>query len=43
METASRRELTIGVSRQDEFALFFVADSGTGIAPEMRGNCFNPS
>ena len=40
METASRRELTIGVSRQDEFALFFVADSGTGIAP---GNCFNPS
>jgi two-component system sensor kinase FixL len=42
METASQRELTIGVSQQDEVALFFVADTGTGIAPEIAQHLFQP-
>jgi len=42
METTSRRELTIGVSRKQEFAFFFVADTGTGIAPEIAQQLFQP-
>jgi two-component system sensor kinase FixL len=42
METTSRRELIIGVSRQDEFAFFFVADTGTGIVPEIAQHLFQP-
>jgi two-component system sensor kinase FixL len=42
METASRRELTIGVARQDSFAFFSVADTGTGIAPEIAEHLFQP-
>jgi two-component system, LuxR family, sensor kinase FixL len=42
METSSRRELTIGVSQQNEFAFFFVADTGIGIAPEIVQQLFQP-
>jgi two-component system sensor kinase FixL len=42
MESTRRRELTIGVSRHDEFAFFFVADSGTGITPEIAEQLFQP-
>lgn len=42
METGSRRELTIGVLRRDEFAFFFVADTGTGISPEIAHQLFQP-
>jgi two-component system sensor kinase FixL len=42
MEATSRRELTIGVSRQKEFAFFFGADTGTGIAPEIAQQLFQP-
>lgn len=42
MEATSRRELTIGVSRRDGFAFFFVADTGTGIAPEIAQQLFQP-
>lgn len=42
METSSRRDLTIGVSRQNGFAFFAVADTGTGIAPEIAQHLFQP-
>ena len=42
METANRRELTIGVSQHDRFAFFFVADTGTGIATEIAEQLFQP-
>ena len=42
METTGRRELTIGVSRQDAFAFFSIADTGTGIAPEIAQHLFQP-
>lgn len=43
METANRRELTISVHRQDDhLALFSVADTGTGIAPEIADQLFQP-
>ncbi|MDE2469113.1 MAG: GHKL domain-containing protein, partial [Bradyrhizobium sp.] len=42
MEATSRRELTIGVSRRDDFAFFFVADTGTGISPEIARQLFQP-
>jgi two-component system sensor kinase FixL len=42
METAARRELTIGVSQRGEYAFFFVADTGTGIAPEIAQQLFQP-
>lgn len=42
METTSRRELTIGVSEQNGFAFFFVADTGTGIATEIAEQLFQP-
>jgi len=42
METTSRRELIIGVSRRDELAFFFVADTGTGISPEIARQLFQP-
>lgn len=42
METSSRRELTIAVTRQNEFALFSVVDTGTGIKPEIAQHLFQP-
>jgi two-component system sensor kinase FixL len=42
METTSRRELIIGVARQKAFAFFSVADTGTGIAPEIAQCLFQP-
>ncbi len=42
METTGRRELTIGVARQNGFAFFSVADTGTGIAPEITKHLFQP-
>jgi two-component system sensor kinase FixL len=42
METTGRRELTIGVRRQNGVASFSVMDSGTGIAPEIAEHLFRP-
>jgi two-component system, LuxR family, sensor kinase FixL len=42
MEMTGRRELTIGVMRQDDFACFSVADTGTGISPEIAEHLFQP-
>jgi two-component system, LuxR family, sensor kinase FixL len=42
METTSRRELTVAVTRQQEIALFSVADTGTGINPEIALHLFQP-
>ncbi|MBR0752391.1 PAS domain S-box protein [Bradyrhizobium jicamae] len=42
METCARREIDIAVGRQGAFARFSVADSGTGIAPEIAEHLFQP-
>ena len=42
METTSRRDLTIAVARRGEFAHFSVADTGTGISPEIAQHLFQP-
>ena len=42
METTSRRELTIDAKRDGEFAFFSVADTGTGISPEIAQHLFQP-
>ena len=42
METTIRRELTIGVGRQGNFAFFSVTDTGTGIVPEIAEHLFQP-
>lgn len=42
MDTTSRRELTIGVSRQANLAFFQVSDTGTGITPEIAEHLFQP-
>jgi two-component system sensor kinase FixL len=42
METTNRRELTVAVTRQNDLALFSVADTGTGIAPEIGQHLFQP-
>src|SRR6516225_3936423 len=43
MEQSERRELTIGTARDaDGMAVIRVADSGSGIAPEIAGQLFQP-
>ena len=42
METTSRRDLAIGVTRRGDTALFSVADTGIGISPEIAGHLFQP-
>ena len=42
MESTSRRELTIGVAQRGRIASFFVADTGTGITPEISEQLFKP-
>jgi two-component system, LuxR family, sensor kinase FixL len=42
METCPRRELVLSVARQGEFANFSVADSGTGLNPEIAEHLFQP-
>ena len=42
METKSRRELTIDAKRNGDFAFFSVADTGTGISPEIAEHLFQP-
>jgi two-component system sensor kinase FixL len=42
METSSRRELVLTVDRQGSFAHFSVADTGTGISPEIAEQLFQP-
>lgn len=42
METTGRRELTIDAKRDGEFAFFSVADTGTGISPEIAEHLFQP-
>jgi two-component system, LuxR family, sensor kinase FixL len=42
METTMRRELTVAVTRRDEYVLFSVTDTGTGISPEIAEQLFQP-
>ncbi len=42
MDHSSRRDLTITVSRRDGMALFSVADTGSGISPEVAEKLFQP-
>jgi two-component system, LuxR family, sensor kinase FixL len=42
MESSSRRELVLTVDRQGDFAHFSVADTGTGINPEIAAHLFQP-
>jgi len=42
METTSRRELTIEVRNRNNTAFFSVADTGTGINPEIARQLFQP-
>jgi two-component system sensor kinase FixL len=42
METTRRRELTVVVARQGAFARVSVADTGTGISPEIAKHLFQP-
>ncbi len=42
MESSGRRELILTVARQGEFAHFSVADTGSGINPEIAAHLFQP-
>lgn len=42
METTNRRELTVSVTQKGDLALFSVADTGTGISPEIAKHLFQP-
>jgi two-component system, LuxR family, sensor kinase FixL len=42
METTARRELMIDARRDGEFAFFSVADTGSGISPEIARYLFQP-
>ena len=42
METTSRRDLVVAVDRLGESALFSVADTGSGISPEIAQQLFQP-
>ena len=42
MEETARRELAIAARREDGFAEVSVSDTGTGLAPEIAGQLFQP-
>jgi two-component system, LuxR family, sensor kinase FixL len=42
MDGTSRRELTVSVTQKDQSLLFSVADTGTGISPEIAQHLFQP-
>ncbi len=42
MDHSTRRDLTIAVTRRDDMALFSVADTGSGISPEVAERLFQP-
>jgi two-component system sensor kinase FixL len=42
MRRSDRRELTLAVAALDDMAMFSVADTGPGLAPEVAGQLFHP-
>jgi len=42
MATSTRRELTVGVTKADDGAIFTIADTGPGISPGIADRLFQP-